>query len=75
MFFFFFFFYLLFLYFERCRVAIFIEKIMQTINGVTGVCSRELINVFLVGQVSGLVENFNTGIYSHTKNVINVKFA
>ena len=26
-----------------------------------------------VGQVSGLVENFNTGIYSDTINVINLK--
>ena len=33
--------------------------------------SREIINIFFVGQVSGLVESFNTGIYSDT---INVKF-
>ena len=29
--------------------------------------------MFLVCQVSGLVENFNTGIFSDTINVINVK--
>ena len=29
--------------------------------------------MFLVGQVSGLVENFNIGISSDTMNVINVK--
>ena len=34
---------------------------------------REIINIFFIGQVSGLVENFNTGIYSDTINVINVK--
>ena len=35
--------------------------------------SREIMYMFLVSQVSGLVENFNTGIFSDTKNVINVK--
>ena len=34
---------------------------------------REIINMFMVSQVSGLVENFNIGIYSDTINVINVK--
>ena len=29
--------------------------------------------MFLVGQVSGLFENFNIGIFSDTMNVINVK--
>ena len=29
--------------------------------------------MFFVGQVSGLVENCNTGIYPDTINVINVK--
>ena len=29
--------------------------------------------MFFVGLVSGLVENFNIGIYSDTINVINVK--
>ena len=33
----------------------------------------ELINMFLVGQVSGLVENFNVWIHSDIINVINVK--
>ena len=36
-------------------------------------CSREIIDMFLVGQVSGLVENFNIGIFSDTINGINVK--
>ena len=39
----------------------------------TGVYSREIINMFLVGQVSWLVKNFHIGIYSDTVNVINVK--
>ena len=38
-----------------------------------GVYSREIINVFLVGQVSGLLENLNIGIFSDTISVINVK--
>ena len=37
------------------------------------VYSREIINMLLVGQVSGLVENFNIGIFSDTINMINVK--
>ena len=40
---------------------------------VTGVYSREIINMFFVSQVSGLVESFDTGIFSDTINVINVK--
>ena len=35
--------------------------------------SRGIINMFFVGRVSGLVENFNNGIFSDTLNVINVK--
>ena len=42
-------------------------------NCVTGVCSREIIYMFLVGQVSGFVENFNIEIFSDTINVINIK--
>ena len=38
-----------------------------------GVYSRGIINMFFVGRVSGLVENFNNGIFSDTLNVINVK--
>ena len=34
---------------------------------------REIINIFFIGQVSGLVENFNTGIYSDSIVVMNVK--
>ena len=37
------------------------------------VCSREIIYMFLVSQASGLVENFNTEIFSDTINIINVK--
>ena len=39
----------------------------------TGVYSREIINMFLVGQVSRPVENFSIGIYSDAIDVINVK--
>ena len=39
----------------------------------SGVCSREKIYMHLVGQVSGLVENFNIGIYSDTILVVYVK--
>ena len=38
------------------------------------VYSREIINMFFMGQVPGLVKNFNIEIYSDTINVINVKF-
>ena len=34
--------------------------------------SREIIDMLFAGQVSGLVENFNNGIYSDTLNVIKV---
>ena len=37
------------------------------------VYSKELTDMFLVGQVSGLVENFNISIVSGTVNVITVK--
>ena len=36
------------------------------------VCSRDIIYVFLIGKVSGLVENFSIGIFLNTINVINV---
>ena len=39
----------------------------------SGVCSREIIFMFWVGQVSGLVKNFMIGFFSDTINVINVK--
>ena len=35
----------------------------------SGVYSREIISMFLFGQVSGLVKNSNTGILSDTVNV------
>ena len=41
-------------------------------DGDAGVYSREIINMFLVGQVSGLVENLNIGIYSDTISVVNI---
>ena len=53
-------------------VATYIKEIMHNMCD-SGVCSREIINMFLVIQVSWLVENVNTGIYSDTINVINVK--
>ena len=31
-----------------------------------GVLSSEIFNMLLIGQVSGLVKNFNIGIYSDT---------
>ena len=40
----------------------------------TGVYSREVVKTFLVGQVSGLVENFNIWIVTDTMNVIHVQF-
>ena len=39
----------------------------------SGVRSREIIYMFLVGQVSWLAKHFNTGIFSDIVNVINVK--
>ena len=35
--------------------------------------SREIINMFSIGQLSGLVENFEIGIFSDSINAINVK--
>ena len=49
------------------------KKIMHNIICVTGVYSREIISMFLVGQMSWHVKNFNIGIFSDTINVINVK--
>ena len=46
---------------------------MHNMMCVTGVHSRELIGMFFVSQVSGLVENCNIGVYSDTINVINVE--
>ena len=43
-------------------VATYFKKIMHNMNDATGVCSRETDYMFLVGQVSGLVERFNIGI-------------
>ena len=38
-------------------------------------CRAYIIYLLLAGQVSWLVENFNTGIFSDTINVINVKLS
>ena len=54
-------------------VATYIKKIIYNMNCMTGVGSREIIYMFLVGDVSGLVYNFNIGIFSDSMNVINVK--
>ena len=54
-------------------VATYIKKTMHNVICVILVYSREIIYVFLVGQVFGLVGSFNTGIFSDTINVINVK--
>ena len=35
------------------------------------VCSMEIIYMFLVSQVSGLIKNFNIGIFSDTINIHN----
>ena len=45
---------------------------MHNMNYATSLCSRQIINMFLVRQISGLVENLNIGIFSDTVNVINV---
>ena len=37
--------------------------------------SRKIINIFLAGQVSGIVKNFNMGIFSGTITVINVRLS
>ena len=56
-------------------VAICMKNIMHNMHDVldTFVYSREVINMFSVGQMSGLDENFNIWIFSDTINVINVK--
>ena len=53
-------------------VATYIKKITHSMNCLTGVCSREIIYIFLIGQVFWLVENNNIVIFSDTMNVINV---
>ena len=53
--------------------ATYVKKVMHNTICVTGVYSRKIINMFLVSQASGLVENFNTGIFSDILDVINVK--
>ena len=59
--------------FKCCMVATYIKKIIHNMNRVTEVCSKEMIYMFWVGQVSGLVKNFNIGIFRDTMNLIGVK--
>ena len=54
-------------------IATYIKEIMHNMNCVTGECSMEIIYMFMVVQVSWLVESFNMEIFSYTINVINVK--
>ena len=54
-------------------VATYIKKLMHTMICDSGVWSREIINMYFVNQMSGLVRNFNIVIYSDTINVVNVK--
>ena len=61
------------LWFKCCIVAAYIKNIMHNMNCATLMCSREIIYMVLVGQVSELVENLNTGIFSDTVNVISVR--
>ena len=52
-------------------VATYIKKIMHNINCAT-LCVVKGDIPFLVSHISGLVENFNIGIFSDTINVVNV---
>ena len=58
---------------KRCIVATDMKKIMHNMVCVTGVYSRKITDMFLVGQLFWFFESFNTGIFSYTINVINVK--
>ena len=46
-------------------VATYRKKIMLSVVCVTGVYLREIIDMVLVGQMYGLVKNFNVGIFSN----------
>ena len=55
-------------------VAIYMKKITHNMICVNLVCIQgRKFNMFFVGQVSGLVKNFNFEIYSDTIILINVK--
>ena len=54
-------------------VATNITKIMQNMICDFDVYSREIINMFLVGKMFGLVKNSNIKIFADTVKVINVK--
>ena len=49
------------------------KKFTHNIICVTGMYLMEIIDMILVGQVSGLVENLNSWIFSDIINMINVK--
>ena len=53
----------------------YIKKIIQSVSCVTGVYSREIINMIFISQESGLIKNFNIGKYSDTINMIMPNFA
>ena len=52
--------------------ATYIKKIMHNMICVTDMYSREIIGMFTVSQESGLVKDFDIGIYSDTLNAISV---
>ena len=56
-------------------VATYIKKIMHDMCCVMAVCSREIIYIFLVREMSGLVEKFNNGTWAFSGmiNVISIK--
>ena len=54
-------------------VATYIKKFMHSMICVTGLYSREMINMFFIGQVCWHVKSFKIEIYSDTINIINVK--
>ena len=60
------------LQFKHCIVTTHIKKIVHKYLCDSGEYSREIIKLFLIGQVSGLMENFNIRIYSDTIIVINL---
>ena len=51
-------------------VVTYFKKVMYNVICVTGVCIQfNSINMFLVSQLSGFIQNFNIGIFSDTINV------
>ena len=61
--------------YKSYMVAIYDTKIMHDVTCVTLVCIQgRSLRGFSFGQESGLVNNFDIGIYPDITNVINVKF-